>query len=178
MFNGLKPSDFVQKIDGIAVFLGNTGDGITEQHHYKKRALDLALQGICKGEELIGMEHSEWPATYENPVITMILQRVLETLKVRRRTRNTDHARFMERQATDDANSQAPGAKCNAGQIGDEIEEISTKDILKKNDEKLEVMGIIPSNTKARPRPFFHSSQMLPRGTKKKSSILCPKEES
>ena len=54
---GLKPSEFVSKADGTALFLDNTDDGITEQHHCKKLALDLALHGFCLVEELIGMEY-------------------------------------------------------------------------------------------------------------------------
>ena len=79
-FNGMKPTEFVKKVDNIAYFLGNTDGNFAEQHHYKKLALDLALQGFCKGEELIGMQYEELPATYQKPVIAMALQRMLETI--------------------------------------------------------------------------------------------------
>ena len=78
----------------------------------------------------------------------MALQRVLYTLKQRQRKRKIEHARLVKLQAIDDA----VGTNDDAEQIGDEIKKMSSKDIFKLNDEKFEVMGIAPNNTKARPR--------------------------
>ena len=98
------------------------------------------------------MQYEEWPATYQNPVITMALQRILETLQMRQRKRKLERAVFMERQAIDDANSQVPGAKGDAAKIGDEIKGMSSKETLQNNDAKLETMGITPNNVRARPQ--------------------------
>ena len=46
----------VKKVENIALFSSNTDVSFTEQYCYKKLAVDQALQRVCKGEELIGME--------------------------------------------------------------------------------------------------------------------------
>ena len=97
------------------------------------------------------MQYEELPATYANPVITMALQRILETLQMRQRKRKLERAVFMERQAIDDANSQVPGAKGDASKIGDEIKSMSSKETLQNNDSKLETMGITPNHVKVMP---------------------------
>ena len=85
----------------------------------------------------------------------MALQRILEKLQMRQRKRKLERAAFMEQQAIDDANSQVPGAKGDAAKIGEDIKNMSSKDILQNNDAQLETMGITSNTLRARPQQIL-----------------------